>query len=99
MRFCALFVFLFALPCFAQKSTGNAQTSGPCSPAITGSNNKVYLNCPEQPPKKIKSPEPFIISDELLSWINMSQSLATEKSGDWWVTYNPMPESAHLPSR
>jgi len=88
MRCCvALIVVLFAWPCLAQIQTGNAQTSGPCSPAISGNNNRVYLNCREQPEKPIKGREPFIISDETMSWINLSQNLETKNSGDWWVTY------------
>lgn len=42
-----LAVFLFvALPCFAQTTTsGTAETSGPCSPAVSGSKNIFTIKC------------------------------------------------------
>ena len=38
-----LLMFL-AIPCWSQ-STGKAETSGPCSPAVTGSGNEFTINC------------------------------------------------------
>lgn len=63
MRYHALMLILFALPCWGQSSTGNAQTSGPCSPAITGSNINVYLpNCQAKIVEKAPpTPPPTII--------------------------------------
>ena len=40
-------LLLTALPCLSQKpdSTGDAATTGPCSPAVSGSNNQFSINC------------------------------------------------------
>jgi hypothetical protein len=32
-------------PCRSQNTTGNAKTTGACSPAISGNNNQVSINC------------------------------------------------------
>jgi hypothetical protein len=41
-----LSLLVLTLPCLAQTSqTGKAQTSGPCSPAITGGNNQIRITC------------------------------------------------------
>lgn len=42
-----LLLVLTALPCRSQKptATGDATTTGPCSPAVTGSNNQFNINC------------------------------------------------------
>lgn len=47
MKFCLICaaLLLAALPCEGQKSTGNAQTTGTCSPAISGNNDQVTINC------------------------------------------------------
>lgn len=48
-----LLLCLFAVPCFGQTRTGNASTTGPCSPAISGNNNSVTLeNCSPIAPKE-----------------------------------------------
>ncbi len=36
---------LMALPCCAQTTTGNAEATGACSPAVSGNNNQVSINC------------------------------------------------------
>jgi hypothetical protein len=36
---------LIALPCHAQTTTGKAETTGSCSPAISGSDNKLTITC------------------------------------------------------
>lgn len=46
MKLTLLLVLLMALPCCAQTSTGKAETAGACSPAISGNNNQVSINCP-----------------------------------------------------
>ena len=38
-----IFLLLFAIPLPAQ--TGNANTNGPCSPAVTGNNNQFTIRC------------------------------------------------------
>jgi hypothetical protein len=47
----AFVLMLIALPCCSQTpTTGKAETNGACSPAISGSNNQVNLNCKRLPP-------------------------------------------------
>lgn len=42
-----LFALLFSTPCHCQTTTtGKAETSGPCSPAVSGNNNQFTINCP-----------------------------------------------------
>jgi hypothetical protein len=36
---------LMALPCCAQTTTGTAKTKGACSPAVSGNNNQIAINC------------------------------------------------------
>jgi hypothetical protein len=36
---------LFVPPCKGQNTTGKAETTGACSPAISGNNNQVSINC------------------------------------------------------
>ncbi|MGA2900909.1 MAG: hypothetical protein ABSF40_11825 [Candidatus Acidiferrales bacterium] len=47
MKYALMFSLLvFTLPCSAQTpQTEKAQTSGPCSPAITGGNNQIRITC------------------------------------------------------
>src|SRR4030088_2387828 len=41
-----LLIFLLPAACFCQDiTTGQAQTSGPCSPAVSGDNNQFRINC------------------------------------------------------
>jgi hypothetical protein len=46
MRHGLLLALLIAMPCWSQTTaTGQAETSGPCSPAVSGSNNQFTINC------------------------------------------------------
>jgi hypothetical protein len=46
MRYGLILSLLFAVPCLAQTTkTGEARTTGPCSPAVSGSNNTFTFNC------------------------------------------------------
>jgi hypothetical protein len=36
---------LFTIPCFSQTNTGDAKSSGTCSPAVSGSNNRFFIEC------------------------------------------------------
>ena len=46
MRYHLLLLLLVAIPCLGQtNSTGNAETKGTCSPAVSGSNNQFIINC------------------------------------------------------
>jgi len=36
---------MIAFPCRAQTTTGKAETTGACSPAVSGNNNQVTINC------------------------------------------------------
>ena len=47
MRWSVIAILLVAGTCWSQtSSTGDADTSGPCSPAVTGSGNQFTINCP-----------------------------------------------------
>jgi hypothetical protein len=46
MKYGLVLSLLIAIPCMGQtKATGEAKTAGPCSPAVTGSNNKFQITC------------------------------------------------------
>jgi hypothetical protein len=46
MKYGLVLSLLIAMPCMGQtKATGDAKTAGPCSPAVTGSNNKFQITC------------------------------------------------------
>lgn len=46
MRHGLMLALLIAMPCWSQTTTtGQAETSGPCSPAVTGSSNTFTINC------------------------------------------------------
>lgn len=38
-------LLLICVPCWSQTTTGKAETTGPCSPAVTGSNNQFKITC------------------------------------------------------
>jgi hypothetical protein len=44
MRCGLILVVLTAVTCYSQ-TTGQAKTVGPCSPAVSGSNNQFTINC------------------------------------------------------
>jgi len=47
-------LLLFVIPCFGQNTTtttGKAETTGSCSPAVSGSNNKFTITCENIPEK------------------------------------------------
>jgi hypothetical protein len=46
VRYVLILSLLIAAPCWSQtSSTGQAETKGPCSPAVTGSKNTFMINC------------------------------------------------------
>jgi len=46
MRYALILSLLLAVPCLAQTTkTGGAKTTGPCSPAVSGSQNIFQINC------------------------------------------------------
>jgi hypothetical protein len=46
MKLLSLCLLAFALPCVAQTpKTGDAKTTGSCSPAVSGDNNQFTINC------------------------------------------------------
>lgn len=46
MRYISLVLWLLiAVPCWSQTITGTAETRGPCSPAVTSSNNQITITC------------------------------------------------------
>lgn len=50
MRYLAL-LLLLATPCWGQSPTGNAHTTGLCSPAVSGNNNQFTITCQNIPDK------------------------------------------------
>lgn len=49
-----VFIALLAIPCFGQtapNATGSATTTGSCSPAVSGNNNKFTITCQNVPEK------------------------------------------------
>src|SRR5437899_783277 len=52
MRYRLILFLLIATPCWGQSgATGKAETSGSCSPAVTGSNNQFTITCQGIPEK------------------------------------------------
>jgi hypothetical protein len=45
MKYSLVLLMLLAIPCWSQTTTGKAETTGPCSPAVTASNNQFTINC------------------------------------------------------
>jgi hypothetical protein len=45
MKYGLILLILFAAPCWSQTTTGPADTKGPCSPAVTGSQNTFTISC------------------------------------------------------
>jgi len=46
MKYGLILSLLIAMPCVSQtKTTGEAKTAGPCSPAVSGSKNTFTINC------------------------------------------------------
>ncbi len=45
MRYGPILLLLFAVPCWSQATAGQAETSGTCSPAVSGSNNTFTISC------------------------------------------------------
>jgi len=46
VRYSLILSLLLAVPCLSQTTTtGGAETKGPCSPAVTGSNNNFAIEC------------------------------------------------------
>jgi hypothetical protein len=46
VKYALVLVMLLAMPCWSQTtSTGKADTTGPCSPAVTGNNNQFSITC------------------------------------------------------
>jgi hypothetical protein len=46
LKYGLILILFVAIPCWSQTTTtGKAETKGPCSPAVTGSNNQFTINC------------------------------------------------------
>jgi hypothetical protein len=46
MRYSLIATLLITMPCWSQTTTtGQAQATGPCSPAVSGNNNQFTINC------------------------------------------------------
>jgi len=77
---------LFAIPCIGQTRTGSASTSAPCSPAITGNNNRVtFENCSpvERGPRLGNGPEAYKdIQDDVLGQWGMEEADKIEELAD-----------------
>src|SRR6266513_3183142 len=107
-RICVLCLLLAmtALPCRSQKpiATGDATTTGPCSPAVTGSNNQFSINCQgigkEQGAKMLGilnkilanqlDPEAVMAKlDEILKAVNPNVPVKTYFCNGQWRTAGP----------
>ncbi len=57
MKYGLILSLLISVPCIGQiKATGEAKTAGPCSPAISGNNNRVIMNCQGNGKEKVEAP-------------------------------------------
>jgi len=45
VKYALLLIILIAIPCWSQTTTGKAETTGPCSPAVTGGHNQFRIIC------------------------------------------------------
>ncbi len=107
-RICVLCLLLMltALPCKSQKptTTGDATTTGPCSPAVTGNNNQFNINCQgiskEQGTKMLRilnkilanqvDPEAVMAKlDEILKAVNPNIPARTYRCDGRWQTAGP----------
>lgn len=101
-----LLLMLIALPCRSQKpsTTGEATTTGPCSPAVTGNNNQFNINCQgiskEQGAKMLGilnkilanqlDPEAVMAKlDEILKAVNPNVPAKTYFCNGMWRTAGP----------
>jgi hypothetical protein len=104
---CGLCIFLMfvAVPCGSQDTkTGAAETSGACSPAVTGNNNQFTINCQglstEQGTKMLRilnkilanqlDPEAVMTKlDEILKAVNPNTPVKTYFCNGMWRTAGP----------
>src|SRR5208337_3991703 len=57
MKYGRILSLLITMPCMGQtKTTGGAKTAGPCSPALSGNNNRVIMNCQGNGKEKVAAP-------------------------------------------
>ncbi len=57
MKYGLILSLLIAMPCMGQtKATGEAKTAGPCSPAVSGNNNRIIMNCQAPNKEKVEAP-------------------------------------------
>jgi hypothetical protein len=104
-----LLVLIITMPCLAQTTqTGEAKTSGPCSPAVSGSNNQFSINCQgigkEQGQKMLDilnkilanqlDPEAVMAKlDEILKAVNPNVPTKTYFCNGLWRTAGPGPHA------
>lgn len=79
-----------ALPSTGQNQRGNAETTGTCSPAISGDNNQLTINCPgtgisEEQAKKMASILNKILAKQIDPDLVMGKLEAIEKLLDQYV--------------
>jgi hypothetical protein len=97
---------LLALPCWGQTiASGKAQTKGSCSPAITGSNNRVIVTCPGMTGSELLSILKKIRSDrinprdvvtalgQIRSEVSGIRSLIPVTAGELFPANDPDPQS------
>jgi len=104
MKYGLILLMLIAVPCWSQTTTtGNADTKGPCSPAITGSSNIFTISCGisrEQGQKMLNilnkilanqvDPETVMAKlDEILKAVNPNVPAKTYFCNGQWRTAGP----------
>jgi hypothetical protein len=109
MKYSFALLMLLAIPCQSQTTTGKADTTGPCSPAVTGSNNQFTISCrgidKEQGQKMLDILNKILANqldpkavmeklDEILRAVNPNLPTTTYFCNGQWRTVGPSARAA-----
>jgi hypothetical protein len=110
MRWTLVLLLFFAIPSWGQTtSTGRADTTGPCSPAVTGNNNQFNITCKglskEQGQRMLDILNKILANeldtqavmaklDEILGAVNPNQPTRTYFCNGQWKTTGPSATAA-----
>jgi len=104
VRYKLILALFVAIPCWSQTTTtGKAETKGPCSPAVTGSNDTFTIDCgidKKQGQKMLDilnkilanqlDPEAVMAKlDEILKAVNPNLPVKTYFCNGLWTTFGP----------